>query len=141
MEPEILKRGKDFHKRVQNDWEKTAQGTINREHTIILKKLSIQRKNKTGRLDIFVDDIGDMVSVVEIKSTDWDRVKETNRKKLISSHRRQVWKYIDKYLNEDDITVCPGMIYPKSPSTPGLKEFIENEMNEHGLQVVWYDDP
>lgn len=36
MEPEILKRGKAFHKRVQKDWEKTAEGKINSEHVIKL---------------------------------------------------------------------------------------------------------
>ena len=78
MEPEILRRGKAFHKRVQGGWENTAKGgKINIEHSI---PLSILRKKaqhqKTGRLDIFVDELGDFISVVEIKSTDWDKVKK-----------------------------------------------------------------
>ena len=140
-EPLILRRGKEFHKRVQDDWDKTAKGgKINIERTI---KLSIQSKQSThrknGRMDLFVDELGDYVSVVEIKSTDWDKVKEANRKKLISSHRRQVWKYIEQYVDVEKLDVCPGIIYPRSPSTPGLKETIENHLNDYGLQVVWYD--
>ncbi len=142
MEPEILRRGKAFHKRVQADWEKTAKGgKIKPEHTI---PLSLLRKKanrpKSGRLDIFVDEMGDFISIVEIKSTDWDKVKAKNRKKLLGSHRRQVWKYIEEYLDVIKIDVCPGIIYPTAPDTSGLKEMVEAYLNDYGLQVVWYDD-
>ena len=142
MEPEILRRGKAFHKRVQEDWKETAKGgKINIEHSI---PLSILRKKtnraRSGRLDIFVDEMGDFISVVEIKSTDWDKVKVRNRKKLLGSHRRQVWKYIEEYLDVIKVDVCPGIIYPTAPDTPGLKEMVEEYLNDYGLQVVWYDD-
>jgi hypothetical protein len=142
IEPEIFRRGKAFHKRVQEDWEKTAKGgKVKKEHFINLSQISKTSKYKRlGRLDLFVNELGDFISVVEIKSTDWDKVKEDNRKKLISSHRRQVWKYIEEYLDVEKVDVCPGIIYPHSPSGPGLKEMIENHLNEYGLQVVWYDD-
>jgi hypothetical protein len=142
IEPEILRNGKAFHKKVQDDWEQTAKGgKISKEHTINLSQFSKTSKcEKVGRLDLLVNELGDFVSVVEIKSTDWDKVKEENRKKLISSHRRQVWKYIEEYLDVEKVEVCPGIIYPHSPSAPGLKEMIENHLNEYGLQVVWYDD-
>lgn len=142
MEPEILRKGKAFHKRVQEDWERTAKdGKIIKEHfiplSVIRKKL---KKRKSGRLDIFVDVKDNFVTIVEIKSTDWDKVKEKNRKKLLGSHRRQVWNYIEEYLDVEKIDVCPGIIYPKPPKTPGLKDMIEKYLNEYGLQVVWYDD-
>jgi len=142
MEPEILRRGKAFHKRVQGDWENTAKGgTIKIEHSIPLSILRKKTKHqKTGRLDIFVDELGDFISVVEIKSTDWDKVKEKNRKKLLGSHRRQVWRYIEEYVDIKKIDVCPGVIYPKAPITLGLKDKIEGYLNDYGLQVVWYDD-
>jgi hypothetical protein len=141
-EPEILQRGKAFHKKVQDDWERTAKdGNLTREHSVELSQISAPtRCKRRGRLDLFVDELGDYVSVVEIKSTDWDNVKEKNWKRLLGSHRRQVWKYIERYLDTEKIDVCPGIIYPNSPSTPGLKEMIENCLNDHGLQVVWYDD-
>jgi len=142
MEPEILRRGKAFHKRVQEDWEKSAKGgQINLEHTISLSLLRKKTKRpKSGRLDIFVDEMGDFISIVEIKSTDWDKVKEKNRMKLLGAHRRQVWKYIEEYLDVIKIDVCPGIIYPSAPETPGLREMVETYLNDYGLQVVWYDD-
>ena len=95
---------------------------------------------KTGRLDIFIDDLGDLVTVIEIKSTDWDNIKKGYVKKLLSSHRRQIWKYIEKYLDGDKINVCAGVIYPKSPESNDLKNLVEKCLNDHGLQVVWYYD-
>jgi len=72
-------------------------GKINIENSIplsILRKKTSQQK--AARPDIFVDELSDFISVVEIKSTDWDKVKEKNRKKLLGSHRRQVWRYIEE---------------------------------------------
>ena len=137
MEPQILKRGKEFHKKVQIDWQNSAKnGDVFLEHTISLSYL--KKVGKTGRVDIFINDIADFVSVVEIKSTIWDEIKEKNYQKLLSSHRRQVWKYINKYIDVDHIDICPGIIYPVAPLTSGLKSKIENYLNDYGLQVVWY---
>jgi hypothetical protein len=139
-EPEILRIGKEFHRRVQDDWERTAKGgRITPEHTISLVPENAHHK-KHGRLDIFVDEAGDFVSVVEIKSTDWDAVLPRNRGNLLGSHRRQVWRYVKRYVDAEHIGVCPGIIYRTAPSTPGLKEEIEDYLNEWSLQVVWYDD-
>lgn len=143
MEPEILRRGKEFHQRVQSEWEgPAADGHIYPEHSILVGRVSAGAKRiRRGRLDLFIDEMGDFVSVIEIKSTDWDRVKPENRRKLMGSHRRQVWNYMEKYLDEDEANVCPGIIYPRSPETPGLKEEVEEYLNGWGLQVVWwYDD-
>ena len=58
----------------------------------------------------------------------------------MSSHRRQVWRYIEKFVDGDHTDVCAGIIYPAAPSTPGLREDVETYLNEYALQVVWYDD-
>jgi hypothetical protein len=138
-EPEMLKIGKEFHRIVQEDWKRTAKdGRISPEHTVpLIPKIGYYKKH--GRLDIFVDETGDFVSVVEIKSTDWDAVLPRNRKKLLGTHRRQVLRYIERYIDFDHVDVCPGIIYKSAPSTPGLREDIEEYLNGWGLQVVWYD--
>jgi len=139
-EPRLLKAGKEFHRKVQSEWELTAKdGKMCPEHTISLApQRSIHKRQ--GRLDIFVDDVGDFVSVIEIKSTDWDAIKPKNIKRLLGSHKRQVWRYIDRYLDVEKVDVCPGIIYKAPPSTLGLREEIEKYLNEWGLQVVWYEE-
>jgi len=141
-EPEQLKRGKEFQRVVQADWEDTAQGRINIECTIQLEQVRLKSgRRRKGRMDIFVDEIGDdQVAVVEIKATDWDRIKSGNVVKNLGSHRRQIYKYIEEYLDGHGLTVCPGLIYPTAPSTDGLKERIEEYLNSYGVAVAWYYD-
>jgi hypothetical protein len=66
LEAEILRQGKDFHQRVQSDWERTAKGEIHKEHGIVFgidpKKTTYIRR---GRIDLFVDKIGEFVAVIE----------------------------------------------------------------------------
>lgn len=142
MEPEQLRRGKEFHRLVQADWAGTvADETVRPEHTIRLDLLPRSgTRIRRGRIDIFIDQINDFVTVVEIKATNWDAVKRKNRRKLLGSHRRQVLRYVDKYLDHDGVNVCAGIIYPRSPHCPGLREEVETYLNEHALQVVWYED-
>jgi hypothetical protein len=138
-EPLNLTAGKAFHRRVQSDWKRTAQGNITPEHTI---RLSIpqhgSRHHQQGRLDIFVGQIDDFVTVVEIKGTQWDSIKPQNVSKNLNSHARQVWRYVETVLDVDK--VCAGVIYPRGPTDPFLRERIETYLNERGLQVVWYDE-
>jgi hypothetical protein len=141
-EPDNLRRGKEFHREVQRDWMKSARdGKILPEKTILLGLLGCRRADK-GRIDILVDEIAgneeEFVSVVEVKSTDWDRIKPGNITKNLGSHRRQIWRYIEKFIEVDKVDVCPGIIYPDSPKTPGLRERIETYLNDYGIQVVWY---
>jgi len=143
-EPENLKRGKEFHRAVQRDWLKTARdGRILPEQTILLGLLGSRRTRK-GRIDILVDEItgerNKFLSIAEVKSTDWDRIKPGNITKNLGSHRRQIWKYIEKFIEVDEVDVCPGIIYPESPGTPGLRERIETYLNDYGVQVVWYHE-
>ena len=139
-EPKLLSAGKEFHKKVQADWGLTAKnGKIYSEHAISLIPTRSNHK-RHGRLDIFVDDVGDIVSVIEIKSTDWDSVKSKNIRKLLGSHRRQMWRYIERYVDIEKVDVSPGIIYKSPPWTPGLREDIEEYLNGWGLQVVWYEE-
>ena len=90
-EPKQLRRGKDFHCKIQKEWLDTAQGTILPEKTI--RRLTGRR----GRVDIFVDDNSEdnHVAVVEIKASDWDRMKPKAVRRNALRQVRQIWDYID----------------------------------------------
>jgi hypothetical protein len=142
MEPEVLRRGKEFHRLVQTAWSgKIGGAPVHSEHSIFLQSISTPaRHQRRGRLDIFIGQVDDFVSVIEIKSTDWDRVVSRNRRKLLAAHRRQVLKYVDKYLDDDHVNVCAGIVYPKAPTSVGLQSTVEEYLNDHGLQVAWFAD-
>jgi hypothetical protein len=143
MEPELLRRGKEFHRLVQADWAGVIEkAAVRAEHSIhFVNAGNACTRRRRGRLDVFIDQIDDFVTVVEIKATDWDRVLCRNRRKLLASHRRQVLRYVDKYLDDDHISVCAGIVYPKAPSSDAVRIEVESYLNEHALQVVWYADP
>ncbi len=141
-EPEMLRRGKAFHRRVQKDWA----GTIERQPVRIERNIALGIPSdaagplRRGRIDIFVDQTGDFVTVVEIKSTNWDRVRPANRRRLLAAHCRQVFKYVDTYLDRERVNVCAGIIYPKPPSRGAVRDEVEEFLNGNALQVVWYEE-
>lgn len=129
-EPKILSKGKKFHKEIQDTWKATAEGKICPEH-------GVTKPNKRrGRVDILVDPNESMVAVVEIKASDWDKMKESNVRKNVKRQIRQVWSYIESQL-EDGKEVSPGIIFPKKPKTPGRLKYIEKLFDEEGIPVVW----
>jgi hypothetical protein len=143
MEPEVLRRGKVFHRLVQTAWAGEIEGApVRSEHGIfLLQSISTPAGHqRRGRVDIFIGQLSDFVSVIEIKSTDWDRVASRNRLALLGAHRRQVLKYVDQYLEHDRVNVCAGIIYPKAPTGVGVQSTVERYLNDHGLQVVWWSD-
>lgn len=137
-EPEQLKAGKSFHHLIQTKWRGTFFGSaVNIEHLIAINPVYKNAQLfKKGRIDIFVEPIGDFVTIIEIKTTDWDKVKSPNSK-LLSSHCRQALRYVDKYLG-DSMNVCALLIYPKPPIVAFRKEYIENYINKKGISVMWH---
>ena len=139
MEPCILKKGKEFHKEVQKNFKDYSKdGIVNIEAFVPFDYL---KKNTAGRADILIDELSDFVTIIEIKSTDWDKIAEKNIRRNLYRHQRQIFKYIYKYFDEDGLDVCLGIIYPQPPSSNIKKEYIENCMlNIYSLPVYWYCD-
>jgi hypothetical protein len=135
-EPEQLRRGKDFHRKIQKEWLDTAQGVISPEKTV--RRLTGRR----GRVDIFVDDDSDKnhVAVVEIKASDWDRMKPKSLRRNALRQVRQIWSYIDSQVELEGKDVSPGIIFPMKPSNKNRLEEIEDIFNDWGIQVVWHDE-
>jgi hypothetical protein len=135
-EPSLLKKGKQFHKNVQSEWSLTAEGLVKSEKNVKMAG------NKKGRVDIFVEEIGDnLVSVVEIKNTDWDKIKPENIQRNVKRQARQIWKYIESQTDLEGKEVSPGIIFPKLPMDPERLELIESIFGDEWIQVVWENEP
>lgn len=133
-EPKRLKRGKEFHKQVQDIWLKEAEGDINPEKTIT--KLS----GRKGRIDIFVDDAGDnMVAVVEIKDSDWEIMTPKAVRRNVYRYSKQLFDYIDTQV-EKGLDVSLGIIFRKQPKSKERLELVEALFDERGIPVVWEDE-
>ena len=139
-EPDKLRRGKEFHRKVQEDWKREAEGTISSER--VIKKPSGRR----GRVDIFVDDDSKygVVAIVEIKATDWDRMTEKAVRRNVQRQIKQVCNYIESQIIQGEYVrtgegtdVCPGIIFPQHPKEEARKQWIEDKFNDEGIVVVW----
>ena len=138
-EPEILRRGKRFHKLIQDAWNDPSDPSFGAEKLVKFEyPPDLAAKNRRGRIDVYFDlSDGSGACVFEIKATNWDKVK--HRRNLLGAHRRQIMKYVDQFLLLRDISVCATVIYPKSPALEGIREEVEGYMGEWAIQVMWYE--
>ena len=142
-EPIQLRRGKAFHRLIQAEWKNEAEGRINTEHHII------KPNGRRGRVDVFVNDEepDGVVAIVEVKATDWDKIKAQNVRRNIRRQIRQIWNYIESQilngqfiLTGEGKDVCPGIIFPKRPKSQKRMALIEELFLEEGIPVVWHDE-
>lgn len=98
-----------------------------------------QWEGKRGRVDIRLrlEEDGHTV-IVEIKATNWDRLKEHRVRPTALRHARQIWRYIEDHLSPLD--VIPAIVYPSPPKKPGRKEEIEEILNDRLIQVIWREE-
>ncbi len=127
-----ITRGREFERRVKADWKNLKDGVARFE-------APTKYKGKKGRIDILIEELGDYVSIVEVKATDWDRVAPHRVRPNALRHARQIWRYIDKEVDEGQ-GVCPGIIYPSPPTDLKVKLQVEEILNDRGIQVVWQDE-
>jgi len=133
QEPYRLKQGKEFHKKIQSNWEKQAEGDVQIEKPI--KKPS----GRSGRIDIHVVAEDDLVAVVEIKASDWDCMSESAIRKNVRRQALQIWNYIESQLI-NNISVSPGVIFPHLPKNHERIKLIEELFEKEGIPVVWEDE-
>ena len=105
-EPKQLVRGKKFHKKLQEDWHKTASGEVKHEQGVV------KPSGRKGRIDIFVNADDNEVAVVEIKDSDWDSMTLKALRRNVSRQASQIWDYIESQL-EQSKDVSPGVIFSK----------------------------
>lgn len=135
-------KSKIFQCLVQEDYQKRSKGGIlTLEQQVDLHEVK-NTKKKRGRMDIFVyDDEDESVVIIEIKVTDWDRIKEKKIKRNFYRYSRKLYNYIDKFLDIEGKQVTLAVIYTKPPRKKGLPEFVEQSaMEEYSFPVYWYSE-
>jgi hypothetical protein len=132
-EPRKLMQGKRFHGLVQKEWTRTAQGRVSVETGCR------KRSGRRGRMDVFVNADSALVAIVEIKSSRWDRIAVTAVRRNILRHARQLWEYLEPQLDAGR-DVCPGIIFPRRPTSSRRLKLIEDLFAEHGIAAAWQDE-
>ena len=90
-----------------------------------------------GRVDIWLDAEKNFAVVVEVKSTDWDRVRRRRVREYVRRHGLQLHEYLaGTDLLERDVSM--HMVYPRAPVDAALRELVENGMLSMGIVVLWW---
>ena len=77
-------------------------------------------RGKRGREDIrLIDSDSSFTVVVELKASNWDKMKPHRVRPNALRHVRQLWRYIEAELSPQD--VIPAIVYPATPQTTGRK--------------------
>ena len=136
-EPKQLVRGKKFHKKLQEDWKKAAE-----DQEVTPEERITKPSGRKGRIDVFVDASDEkdknLVAVVEIKASNWDRMTLKALRRNVARQASQIWDYIESQL-EQGKDVSPGVILKERPKDPERLELIEQLFDERGIPVVWED--
>ena len=131
----VLRRGKQFHKLIKE--ERLAE---TKDEIPCPERTTWRVSGRNGRVDILAEELGDYVSVVEIKASDWDSVAPANVRRNARRQIRQIWSYIEAQLDIYGLEVCPGVISPKRPSDSAPLGLLESMFLEEGIQVIWHDE-
>jgi len=132
-EPKQLNQGKIYHKKIQGNWKTGAEGIV------ITEKEIKKPGGRKGRIDIHVESDGNLIAVVEIKNSNWDKMTIEATKRNVYRQIRQIWDYINSQL-EIKNDVSPGIIFPKKPNSNYQLELIEKLFEEQGISVVWENE-
>ena len=132
-EPERLRRGRAVHRKIQDEWEDTAEGDVWPEKPIT------KPSGRSGRIDVHVQADEGLVAVVEVKSSDWDAMTPKAVRRNAKRYARQLWDYIEAEI-EDGFQVSPGIVFPTQPKTEGRLVEVERLFDEEGIPVVWEDE-
>jgi hypothetical protein len=123
-------RGREFEAEERAGWGHIDEGNIKFESPTI-------RGAKRGRIDIKIDENLPYIAIIETKATDWDNLKSHRIKATAQRHSRQIWRYIDDYLDNRGKEVCPALVYEFEPKDSRIKEEVEKILNDALIQVVW----
>ncbi len=132
-EPEQLRRGKDFHKKIQKEWLNSAEGIVKPERGIL------KPSGRKGRIDIFVKSDEELVAVVEIKNSNWNAMTDEAVRRNVNRQASQIWDYIESQLDLGK-EPTPGVIFPERPRDLDRMNLIERLFEEKGISVVWEDE-
>lgn len=133
-----MKKARAFHKLIQDSWENTAEGNIEKEHWLT------KPSGKGGRADVFVDVESDYIVITEVKYTIWDRKSESSIKRTIQRHICQLHTYLESsdldYGDFERLDKTLSIIYPQKPKNDKLTKKIEKSFEDYGISVVWQDE-
>lgn len=141
MPIERLTAGQAFHKTVQSAFLTGlagASGFKERRWQLVA--------GRRGRVDLAVEVAGSeqMLVIIEIKATDWDKIPPARLMRNLRRHLRQLQGYLDTAIEEMDAgrwaSIAGALLYPARPANTETLTTIETIVGEQAIMVTWYQD-
>ena len=134
MEPQLLRRGKKFEAKEKSGWITPADGW-----QALFERSVPTVPGRRGRIDVLIQEKDGSLTIIEIKSTNWDGIKPHRIRPNVLRHIRQVLGYLT-YFHEKGIDVCLAICYPCAPSCEKTRLAIEQLFENKWVQLVWTDE-
>ena len=141
MAVERLAKGRAFHDTVQSAFlTDLANATGFKERGWRLTT------GGRGRVDLAVvtNDHEKMLIIIEIKATDWDKIRADRVKRNVQRHVRQLLAYLDTAIGELEAgqweSVAGALLYPSRPASAESLACIEAAAAGQAIMVTWYDE-
>ena len=137
---ERLAAGQAFHRRVQAAFLTGLAGASGfRERPWRLVA------GRRGRVDLVVEvDGGQMLVIIEIKGTDWDKIPAARVVRNLRRHLRQLQGYLDTAIEDMEAGTWSGIVgcllYPARPASAEIQTAIEDAAGQQAIMVTWYAD-
>jgi hypothetical protein len=138
---ERLAKGRAFHDAVQSAFlTDLADATGFRERGWRLTE------GGRGRVDLAVvaDDREKMLIIIEIKGTDWDKIRADRVKRNVQRHIRQLLTYLATAITELETGqwegVAGALLYPSRPASAESLACIEAAAAEQAIMLSWYNE-
>ena len=99
-----------------------------------------------GRVDLAVEVDGgaQMLVIIEIKGTDWDKIPAARLMRNLRRHLHQLQGYLDTAIEEMEPGAWTGIVgsllYPARPASEETQAIIEAVAGEQAIMVTWYED-
>jgi hypothetical protein len=99
-----------------------------------------------GRVDLAVvtDDTEKMLIIIEIKGTDWDKIRAGRVKRNVQRHIRQLLAYLDTAIGELEAGqwegVAGALLYPSRPASTEALACVQAAADEQAIMSTWYDE-
>jgi hypothetical protein len=115
--------------------ERAGWAHVPREH--VRHEAATKWQSKKGRIDIKIDEGSGVVTLVEIKASNWDALKPERIRATALRHARQVWRYINDFSDNQGKDVFAGIVYENEPANPEIRRVVEQILNDRFIQVAW----
>lgn len=139
---ERIREGREFDRATLDSWSRVFEGS-----EMVTDQGVGPGLQAVGRPDIrFVVDEGEdgaaVDAVLEVKDRDWDHMLPANAKRAVRRDGRQISRYIEavaalRRATGKGAEIVASLIYRRSPSDAGLRQWAEDYLGGIGVAVLW----